>query len=86
MRITHIHPDDDAGYGGNKTLARFSVDLGALTLHALTLKQKPDGSHRINVPNLRGANAVTISPALAQRITELALTEWRACARAVARS
>lgn len=86
MRITALHPDNDAGYGGNRTLARFSVDLGALTLHSLTLKRKPDGSHRVNAPNLRGANTVTISPSLAQRITELALTEWRACARDVARN
>ena len=85
MRITALHPDDDAGYGGNKTLARFSVDLGALTLHSLTLKRKPDGSHRVNAPNLRGSNTVTISPTLAQRITELALAEWRACARDVTR-
>ena len=86
MRITNIHPENDAGYGGNKTLARFSVDLGALTLHSLTLKRKPDGSHRVNVPNLRGTNTVTISPTLAKRIAELALIEWRACARDVARN
>lgn len=82
MRIISLFPECDAGNGSVKTLARFSVDIGPLTLHHMSLKQKPDGAFRVTSPNLRGTNVVTISPDLAEQISAAALTAWRARAHA----
>lgn len=86
MRIHSLCPDFDQGHGSNKTLARFSVDLGPLSLHNLVLKQKPDGTYRTVPMNLRGQAVASLNPDLARSITAAALVEWRASAHVQSRN
>lgn len=81
MRIHSFFLESDTGAGGTRTLARFSVDLGPISIHQMLLKRKPDGTHRSVASNLRGQSVACFNPELASRITAAALTEWRACAR-----
>ena len=85
MRIHSLSPEVDQGHGSSRTLARFSVDLGLLSLHNLVLKQKPDGSFRTVPMNLRGQAVASLNPDLARSITAAAVAEWRASARVQSR-
>jgi hypothetical protein len=69
------------GAGAN-ILASFDAEISPeLRLYGLSLRQYPDGSHRISVPNAHGRRVATFAPVLAERLTQaatIALSELKA--------
>ncbi|MGV8832536.1 MAG: hypothetical protein ACOH2N_11210 [Devosia sp.] len=73
MRILYLHPVSD-DRGGNTCVATVDVELNDhVRLYGLRLMRMRDGKHLVYAPQAGQRRAATFSPALAEKLTIMAV-------------
>ena len=74
MRLLYLHHTGDSGRGGHTCVATIDVELNPdVRLYKLRVLRMKDGRYRVNAPYAGRYLAASFSPALAQRLTEMAV-------------
>lgn len=76
MRILYCHPVNDSR-GAHTCLCTVDVELNPeVRLYGLRLLRMRDGKHLVFAPQSGTRRCATFSPAMAERLTALALEAW----------
>lgn len=79
MRVLYAHKLEETQRDGHVCLCTVDVELNDhIRLYALRLLRMRDGNHIIYAPNAGKRRSATFSPALASRLTDLALAAYGA--------
>lgn len=77
MRVLYCHPVHD-DRGGHTCLCTIDIELNPdVRMYGLRLLRMRDGKHILYAPQSGQRRVATFSPALAERLTALALEAWK---------